>query len=530
MDEAAIYLRLSKEDIQKEGENSESINNQRLLLTNFCLEKGFPIKKVYSDDDYSGLYDNRPGFNELMRDAKLGRFRIIVAKSLSRFTRNMEHVEKYIHHDLPLLGIRFIGVVDGIDTNVRGNKKARQIYGLTNEWYCEDLSENIRSVFIEKMKAGEFLGGFAPYGYLKDPDDKHKMIIDSDAAVVVKKIYQLFLEGYGIKSICSILEDMGIDNPSTHKAKRGMNLYTPNSGLFARKYNYWSGTTVQRILQDQTYIGKLVQHKAEKISYKDKKTVAVPKEEWIIVDNHHEPVLDEDVFYKVQKLRQSRRVTYIDQNHPVVHKFAGKLRCSSCGSAMIKSGGVRNDKNDWYLRCQLANKSRKTKCTSHNIRYKIIEDYVRKEIQSLVRPVLDNDAAEVKEALLKAASHEKKKANYAGSLSQTETEIDKISSVIKLLYEDRAAGKISDELFFQIKEDHEGRMRQLISRRRHVREEFNALEKPVDKSGRAEELVKRYCDYSHLTHEMVADFIDYITIGERNPQSNIQEINIYWNF
>ena len=130
-----------------------------------------------------------------MRDAKLGRFRIIVAKSLSRFTRNMEHVEKYIHHDLPLLGIRFIGVVDGIDTNVRGNKKARQIYGLTNEWYCEDLSENIRSVFIEKMKAGEFLGGFAPYGYLKDPDDKHKMIIDSDAAVVVKKNISAIFRG-----------------------------------------------------------------------------------------------------------------------------------------------------------------------------------------------------------------------------------------------------------------------------------------------------------------------------------------------
>ena len=138
---------------------------------------------------------------------------------------------------------------------------------------------------------------------------------------------------------------MGIDNPSTHKAKRGMNLYTPNSGLFARKYNYWSGTTVQRILQDQTYIGKLVQHKAEKISYKDKKKrLLFRKRSGLLLITIMSLFWMRSVFYKVQKLRQSRRVTYIDQNHPVVHKFAGKLRCSSCGSAMIKSGGVRNDK------------------------------------------------------------------------------------------------------------------------------------------------------------------------------------------
>lgn len=196
---AVLYLRLSKEDADKvnKGDDSSSIKSQRLMLTDYALEKGFKIVKVYSDDDESGLYDDRPGFEEMILDAKMGEYDVIIAKSQSRFSRNMEHIEKYLHHMLPNLGIRFIGVVDGVDTDNEGNKKSRQINGLVNEWYCEDLSKNIRSAFKAKMKDGQFLGSSCPYGYIRDPKNHNHLIIDNYAAKVVQRIYDLYICGYG---------------------------------------------------------------------------------------------------------------------------------------------------------------------------------------------------------------------------------------------------------------------------------------------------------------------------------------------
>ena len=195
---AVLYLRLSKEDADKvnKGDDSRSIKNQRLLLTEYALNKSFQIVKVYSDDDESGLYDDRPGFEEMMEDAKLGLFDVIIAKKQSRFSRNMEHIEKYLHHDLPNLGIRFIGVVDGVDTADISNKKSRQINGLVNEWYCEDLSENIRSSFKVKMKNGQYLGSSCPYGYVKDPKNHNHLIVDDYASGIVKRIFKMYLDGY----------------------------------------------------------------------------------------------------------------------------------------------------------------------------------------------------------------------------------------------------------------------------------------------------------------------------------------------
>ena len=214
-----LYLRLSKEDVDKvnEGDDSASIKNQRLLLTDYALKNNFQIVKVYSDDDESGLYDDRPSFEQMIEDAKLGLFDIIIAKTQSRFSRNMEHIEKYLHHDFLNLGIRFIGVVDGVDTAIASNKKSRQINGLVNEWYCEDLSENIRSAFKIKMKNGQFLGSSCPYGYKRDPKNHNHLIIDEYAADVVIRIFELYLSGYGKAKIGSILSEEGVLIPTLYK-------------------------------------------------------------------------------------------------------------------------------------------------------------------------------------------------------------------------------------------------------------------------------------------------------------------------
>lgn len=309
MESAALYIRLSKEDMDKlhKGDESASIENQRMLLQAYAREHGFCVAAEYVDEDYSGLYDDRPGFDRLLCDAQKGSFEIVLAKSQSRFTRNMEHVEKYLHHVFPSMGIRFIGIVDGTDTSRKENKKARQIYGLVNEWYCEDLSENIRAVFRQKMKSGQFLGGFAPYGYMKNPRDGHFFLVDEEAAQIVRRIYRLFLEGRSTREICRLLESDGILNPTAYKKSKGYSYANSVSDKAKRPPCAWSQTTVKRILSNETYTGKLIQGTCEKLSYKDKKVVPVPKERWVIVENHHEAIIDRQCYEKVQQLKTTHK-------------------------------------------------------------------------------------------------------------------------------------------------------------------------------------------------------------------------------
>ena len=551
-DRAALYLRLSKEDLDKlMGDYSQSIINQRLLLTNYALEHDFVIVDIYIDDDSSGLYDDRPEFERLMRDARLGRFDVVIAKSQSRFTRNMEHLEKYLHHDFPLLGIRFIGVVDGMDTAVLGNKKARQITGLTNEWYCEDLSNNIRAVFQAKMKKGEFIGPYGPYGYIKDPQDKHKLIIDEYAAEQVRRIFALYLSGYGITSICHILEDSGVLPPMLYKQKVQHSSYQNAKARNIGQTPYWSQSTVKRILADEMYLGKLVQGTHKKVSYKDKKVIRTPREEWIVIENHHPAIVDADTFEKVQRMKGKRRVAMYKMapslkenagNPEKTHIFSGKLFCADCGAAIVKSGGVMkkgpDGKNllpvdDWYLRCRLGNKSRHRECTGHYIRYKQIYDNVLHKIQKLVADIMENqsDRKEISDYVLRMTKDEdrKQEEKLQKELAECQLKLEKNSHALQLLYQDRAEGILSMEEFVQLKNsmgtDNDSTNRRI----KELSESLLEMEKRKSKSQDIEVLLKKYCDFSVLTHEMVADFIDYIEIFEKDEFKN-QEIRIHWNF
>ncbi|MBR4934561.1 MAG: recombinase family protein, partial [Anaerotignum sp.] len=201
----AIYCRLSVEDRTKEGAESESIRNQRALLLKYAAEQGWDIYDIYADEDFSGLRDDRPEFQRMLRDAEKGCFSLILCKTQSRFTRNAVTAERYLHEIFPRWGIRFVTAVDRVDTAHDGNKKARQINSLVNEWYSEELSENIRAVFRKKMEEGKFLGNYAPYGYRKDPEDRHHLIPDEETSWVIKRIYGLYLSGFSCKMIAERL-------------------------------------------------------------------------------------------------------------------------------------------------------------------------------------------------------------------------------------------------------------------------------------------------------------------------------------
>lgn len=297
---AALYCRLSVEDAGvTTGEESQSISNQKSLLKAYAESRDWEIAGVYTDEDYSGLREDRPGFQAMLKDAEAGRFTVILCKTQSRFTRNMATAERYLHEIFPLWGIRFVTVVDGVDTARRENKKARQINSLVNEWYCEELSENIRAVFRRKMEQGQFLGNYAPYGYRKDPADHHRLLPEPKTADVVAKIFAYAAGGLSCRKIAARLTALGIDTPSQWKRKRGQD-------MGRRENSVWAATTVRKILEHPVYLGHMVQGKEKKVSYKSRKTRACPPGEWVVVEHTHPPLVTEELFRRAgeKKRRQ----------------------------------------------------------------------------------------------------------------------------------------------------------------------------------------------------------------------------------
>ena len=292
---AAIYCRLSVEDANKEAEESESIQNQREMLLAYAKKQNWEVSAVYADEDYSGLREDRPAFQQMLADAERGCFSVILCKSQSRFTRNAATAERYLHELFPRWGIRFVTVVDHVDTAFRGNKKARQINSLVNEWYSEELSENIRAVFRRKMEQGQFLGNYAPYGYRKDTKDRHHLVIDPETAPVVEEIYHLYLSGLSCKMIAVKLTEGSVATPSQVKKSRG-------EDMGRKECTCWSAGTIRKILKNPVYLGHMVQGKEEKISFKAKGRRETPQKQWIVMENTHEPIIKRHIFDEVGRM------------------------------------------------------------------------------------------------------------------------------------------------------------------------------------------------------------------------------------
>lgn len=524
MEKVAIYCRLSKEDVDriKNGDDSESIQNQKALLIEYATKNNWNIYRIYCDEDYSGTDKNRPDWNKMIEDARERRFSIILCKTQSRFTREMEVVEKYIHTLFPKWHIRFVSLVDNGDTTMKGNKKSRQINGLINEWYVEDLSENVRAVYRQKMEVGEFLGAFAPYGYKKDEKNKYKLIIDEEAAAVVRSIFRWVLEGEGAFRICQRLTNSKIPTPTEHKQSMGLKMSRKNEKK--RTLGLWSTTTINRILHNEIYIGNMVQHKEEKESYKSSKIIKVPKEEWIIIENTHEPIVEKEVFNKVQEILSTRKklmipsekkeleknvLTIMENSVHQSHIFAGKVRCMSCQSSMHKCSS-RNKKGEVafeYLRCSLAIRSKNRHCSPHRIRYDLLRNVVKDEIIKLMKDYLNESDVE---SILEEVSKRKKKVkcNYELdynevhqlsdgpydmsffsetkdiigleiSLQQKMESREQLTSAITQLYIDKVEGLLSDEEFLAIKNEITTKRKVIIREIDVMKEQIKEYERKI---------------------------------------------------
>jgi len=516
---AVLYLRLSKEDIDKvnKGDDSASIKNQRLLLTDYALAHEFKVLKVYSDDDESGLYDDRPDFEKMMMDAKLGEFDIIIAKTQSRFSRNMEHIEKYLHHDLPNLGVRFIGVVDGVDTDNEANKKSRQINGLVNEWYCEDLSKNIRSSFKAKMKNGQFLGPSCPYGYKKDPADHNHLVIDEYAAKIVRKIYRLYLSGYGKAKIGSILSSEGILIPTLYKTEVLGENYHNSKALDTTKH--WSYQTIHTILNNETYMGHLIQNKVNTLSYKDKKKKMLPKEKWIIVKNTHEAIIEPEMFEMVQKLQKTRTRSVGSMEENGI--FSGLIYCADCKHAMSRKYARRGARGFTGYICKTYKTQGKRFCSSHSIDIDGLENAVLSSIKSEARKILnEEDVDELKKMQVYSESRE----CYEIQLDSIQKRLEKIERFKRKTYDSYMEDLISKEEYMKYVSEYEAEIKELQEQRAVIADEADLQQELDDRHDEWVEAFRDYINVKTLTRDMVLELIERIEVCDDGS------ITIYYKF
>ena len=510
----ALYVRLSVEDGDKVESNS--VVNQKQLLSDFLKENlNFNLYDFYVDDGYSGTDFERPAFKRLLEDMRNKKFNTIIVKDLSRLGRNYIEVGNYIEQIFPLFNIRFIAINDNIDSfkdPASVNNVIVPFKNLINDEYCRDISNKIRSVLTMKKRRGEYVSAFTPYGYIKDPKDVHHLIIDEDAARVVRMIYQWSLEGCGRKKIAKKLNAMGILNPLGHK-RLELNKKVGGKSKKDGKLSYaWDMTVLQRILEDQTYCGDTVQNRGKLISYKVHKHIKNPREEWIIVKDTHEAIIDRDTWEKVQEAINCRDTRVCKTGY--LTYFAGHIKCADCGRAMCKnpSGYYKGKPRPYYYYVCSTYKQRSIDlCTSHNIRNTILEESVLEAIKLQVNLIVDfektlNDIKQI-------SNIDYRIETMNDRIKRLNQKLEKQKQLRKMTYEDWKLGNISEDEYKEYSESYTNSINQIQENIENIKEELSKFEKNDDNIVWINKFTK-YKNITKLSKEVVDELIDDIYVHE----------------
>ena len=439
----AIYIRLSREDGDKE--ESDSVGNQRKLLAEYIAKKeDFILYDVYVDEGYSGTNFTRPSVLRMIAEFEDGKVNCGVVKDLSRFGRDYIDTGRYLERYFPEMGVRFISVTDGIDSMKQAYDMLLPIKNIFNEQYARDISKKIQATVKSKQKAGEFIGAFTSYGYKKSPVDKNKLVIDDYAADVVRRIFSLYIQGYGKQKIAKLLNAEGVLCPAEYKKVNGENYKNCNR---LESTTYWSYSTINSILHREMYVGNMVQGtKHQRMRSKQKK---MPKEEWIVVENTHEPIIDKATWEKAQSLLQKRtRELDLETNKNI---FAGFVKCGDCGRAMAKNMWRRADGSKTYsLYCGTYKRNGKQYCTPHTLPMVVLEDIVLGDLKAIVDNV--DNLKELVQSQSFTASKVKRIADT--ELSKIKAELERVKKLKKSVYEDYREELISKEEFLSYREDY----------------------------------------------------------------------------
>ena len=507
MVQMAAYCRLSKDD----GENkiSESIENQMKLIREYVSKsEDLEIADVYIDDGYSGLYfADRPQFQRMMEDIYKGKIQGVITKDISRLGR--EHIEtsNYIERVFPSLSIRYIAILDGVDSVFHSNEELAQFKTLFNDMYSRDISKKIRGALSAQKKRGQFMSGFAPYGYIRDPEDKHHFLVGEEAAGVVRRIFCMYLEGYSRDGIARTLNEEDILPPSEYKRKvQGLKYANAREKAGVKG---WAYPTINVILKNRVYTGAMIQHKSEKISYKVRKYQYIPEEKQYIVEGTHEAIISKDTFEQVRALmkKRSRTPGFLSEVKKV-NPYAGFLVCGDCGYNM-----QRVTCRDGY-ECGTYHRKGNTKCSSHFIKKEVLDSIVIYEIERQAELALKESD---KDELLKAADRRreiKKRCEEADQkIERLQKELTGVQKYKKKTYENYVDGILDKEEYLSYKSEYE-------RQDQDIREKIRQTEQEKENFGEAEESyenwIEKFVKYGKLeevTREIVTELIDRIIVN-----------------
>ncbi len=439
---AGSYSRLSREDGDKM--ESDSIRNQKDLISDYATQRGFRIVEEYVDDGYSGTNFDRPRFQKMMEDVKKGKINCIIVKDLSRLGRNYIETGRYLEKIFPFLKVRFIAINDHYDSADQTGDADQIVIpfkNLINDAYCRDISIKIRSQLDVKRKNGKFIGSFAAYGYLKDPADKNHLVIDEVAAEIVRTIFGLKINGFSSGRIADRLDEMKVAPPLEYKRMCGFNF---NSGFRSGRKPKWSVVTINRILRDELYIGTMVQGKNRKINYKVKQSRPVDEANWIRVQDMHDAIIPIQVFEIVQRLCEIDTRTAPDAES--VYTLSGFLRCGDCSQNMVRRTATKNGKKYYYYHCSTF--KRGDGCTSHNISEEKLLTNVLTVMQNQIRLILQADR--LLSAVDSVPQQQIGVRTIDSQIAAMVAEIERYKNLKARLYEDYVKQDISQDEFKQI--------------------------------------------------------------------------------
>lgn len=522
----ALYCRLSQEDENKG--DSDSIINQKAILSKYAEDNGFTNLQFFVDDGYSGVRFNRPGFQKVVELMKAGKVETFIKKDLSRFGRNYLEVGGYLEA-FEKWNVRYIAINDNFDSLYSDGNELIPFKNVFNEWFARDTSKKIRAVLKAKAERGERVGTQIPYGYKKDPEVKGHLLIDEETAPVVKMIYELCAAGNGPRIIASMLKEQKILKPSAYSYQKSgkYGCVTDTEDIYG-----WSDRTVAGILDNEVYLGHTINCKSTVASYKDKRKINRPESEWLRFENTHDAIIDETTWEIVRKVRAGKRRR---NNMGEMNKYSGLLYCADCGSKLYFVRGKSITPENYNFICSRHRKHLGEEvCTAHRVREVVLDEIVLEEI----RRVTYYARAKTKEFIdfinrKSAAEARKELSTKTVELGKLEKRNEELNMLFKKLYEDNVLGRVTNEQFRMLSDIYNQEQKEIKETVPKLQERIEELKAQATNVEKFFAIVRKYTDLQELNAEILRTFIAKIVIHERTQKwstSAEQQIDIYFRY
>lgn len=523
----ALYLRLSRDD-ELQGE-SGSIQTQRMMLRQYATEHGLTVSDEYIDDGWSGTNFDRPSFQRMIDDIEDGKINCVVTKDLSRLGRNYILTGQYTEIYFPSKGVRYIAINDNVDT-INGESELAPFLNILNEMHARQTSKKVKAAMHTRFANGAHYGAYAPLGYIKDPDKTGHLLIDTETRWIVEKIFDLAAHGMGVAKITKILIEEKVPTAGWLNYQRYGSFAHIYAGVPEEKTYAWTIAQVKSLLKEETYIGHSIHNKQSNISFKNKKKIRKPPEEWYRVENTHEAIISKDVFHQVQEQIISRRR---ERKNGTTQIFAGLIKCVDCGWSLVYGENKQNKNPYGYYHCS-KNGQGLRQCSMHYIRYDVLYTYILSRLQYWSQQAQQNEDRLLKQ-LLNASDKERNaaKRKQMSDLKKAEKRKTEVNRLFAKMYEDWSAGRITEYNFNMLSEKYQREQTELDEKIQRLQETMEAAAQTAVDAEKWAGLIKQYVNPIELTAELVNTLIEKILVYEAVKQddgSREQEVEIFYRF